>query len=428
MADGNIIKAVKNIIQSDPERRYIVVSAPGKRYSGDTKVTDLLLACHSALVSEGTCKNGFIPVRNRFTSIVKELNIDIDIQAILDQTERRIDEEKSKEFTASRGEYLCARIVAEALGAKFIDAESVIFFDSNGTFDSRSYKAISEACADGKPAVFPGFYGQGANGKVKTFSRGGSDITGAIVARAVQASLYENWTDVSGFLACDPKIVDSPKIIKRISYKELRELSYMGASVVHGDSIFPVRQADIPIQIKNTFRPQDEGTTILPNKRYIPDSNPVIGIAGKKNFTVIRIEKSLKDEENWIIADVLAVMSKENVWVEHVPSSIDTLSVIIDKAQLYGDKLQRVVDGIQKEVCPDSITITENVALISTVGLGMNSSVGTCARLFSAIANAGINIKLITQCSSQTNIIVGVEDADYEKCIKAIYSEFFTKY
>lgn len=428
MADGNIIKAVKNIIQSDPERRYIVVSAPGKRYSGDTKVTDLLLACHSALVSEGTCKNGFIPVRNRFTSIVKELNIDIDIQAILDQTERRIDEEKSKEFTASRGEYLCARIVAEALGAKFIDAESVIFFDSNGTFDSRSYKAISEACADGKPAVFPGFYGQGANGKVKTFSRGGSDITGAIVARAVQASLYENWTDVSGFLACDPKIVDSPKIIKRISYKELRELSYMGASVVHGDSIFPVRQADIPIQIKNTFRPQDEGTTILPNKRYIPDSNPVIGIAGKKNFTVIRIEKSLTDEENWIIADVLAVMSKENVWVEHVPSSIDTLSVIIDKAQLYGDKLQRVVDGIQKEVCPDSITITENVALISTVGLGMNSSVGTCARLFSAIANAGINIKLITQCSSQTNIIVGVEDADYEKCIKAIYSEFFTKY
>lgn len=428
MADGNVIKAVKNIILSDAERRYVVVSAPGKRYSGDAKVTDLLLACHNALLTEGTCKSGFAPVRARFISIVKELNINFDIASILDETERRIDEERSKEFTASRGEYLCARIVAEVLGAKFIDAESVIFFDKDGSFDGeKSYKAISDACANYKLAVFPGFYGQGANGKVKTFSRGGSDITGAIVARAVQASLYENWTDVSGFLACDPKIVDSPKIIKKISYKELRELSYMGAGVVHGDSIFPVRQANIPIQIKNTFRPQDEGTTILPTNRYIPDSNPVIGIAGKKNFTVIRVEKSLKDEEIWIIADVLAVMARENVWVEHVPSSIDTLSIIIDKAQLYGDKLQRVVDGIEAEVSPDSIKIIENVALISTVGLGMNSSVGTCSRLFTAIANAGINVKLISQCSSETNIIVGVNDEDYEKCIRAIYSEFFTK-
>lgn len=428
MADGNVIKTVKNIIQSDAERRYVVVSAPGKRYSGDAKVTDLLLACHNALLTDGTCKSGFAPVRARFISIVKELNINLDISSILDETERRIDEERSKEFTASRGEYLCARIVAEVLGAKFIDAEDVIFFDKDGSFDGeKSYKAISDACADYKLAVFPGFYGQGANGKVKTFSRGGSDITGAIVARAVQASLYENWTDVSGFLACDPKIVDSPKIIKKISYKELRELSYMGAGVVHGDSIFPVRQANIPIQIKNTFRPQDEGTTILPTNRYIPDSNPVIGIAGKKNFTVIRVEKSLKDEEIWIIADVLAVMARENVWVEHVPSSIDTLSIIIDKAQLYGDKLQRVVDGIEAEVSPDSIKIIENVALISTVGLGMNSSVGTCARLFTAIANAGINVKLISQCSSETNIIVGVNDEDYEKCIRAIYSEFFTK-
>ena len=427
MADGNIIKAVKNIIQSDAERRYVVVSAPGKRYSGDTKVTDLLLSCHNSLLNDGTCKNGFAPVRARFISIVKELNIDFDIISVLDQTERRIDEERSKEFTASRGEYLCARVVAEVLGAKFIDSEHVIFFDKDGTFDGdRSYKAISDACSGCKLAVFPGFYGHGANGKVKTFSRGGSDITGAIVARAVQASLYENWTDVSGFLACDPKIVDSPKIIKKISYKELRELSYMGASVVHGDSIFPVRQANIPIQIKNTFRPQDEGTSILPTSRYIPDSNPVIGIAGKKNFTVIRVEKSLKDEENWIIADVLAVMSRENVWVEHVPSSIDTLSVIIDKAQLYGDKLQRVVNGIQAEVSPDSIKITENVALISTVGVGMNSSVGTCARLFKAIAAANINVKLISQCTSETNIIVGVNDEDYEKCIRAIYSEFFT--
>lgn len=428
MADGNVIKAVKNIIQNDAERRYVVVSAPGKRYSGDTKVTDLLLACHQSLLKEGTCKAGFAPVRARFISIVKELNINFDIASILDETEKRIDEERSKEFTASRGEYLSARVLAEVLGAKFIDTEKVIFFDNDGSFDGdKSYKAISDACSSYQLAVFPGFYGQGADGKVKTFSRGGSDITGAIVARAVQASLYENWTDVSGFLACDPKIVDNPKIIKKISYKELRELSYMGASVVHGDSIFPVRQVNIPIQIKNTFRPQDDGTLILPNSRYIPDSNPVIGIAGKKSYTVIRVEKSLKDEEIWIIADVLAVMARENVWVEHVPSSIDTLSIIIDKTQLYGDKLQKVIEGIEEEVTPDSIKIIENVALISTVGIGMSSSVGTCAKLFTAIAAANINVKLISQCSSETNIIVGVDDSDYEKCIRAIYSEFFTK-
>lgn len=429
MADGSTIKAVQKIIQSDAERRYIVVSAPGKRYFGDIKVTDLLLACHEALLREGTCINGFAPVRARFISIVKELNIHFDIVSILNETERRIDEERSKDFTASRGEYLCARIVAEALGAKFIDSENVIFFKSCGSFDGdRSYKAIYSACSNCKLAVFPGFYGQGANGKVKTFSRGGSDITGAIVARAVQASLYENWTDVSGFFACDPAIVDSPKLIKKISYNELHELSYMGASVVHGDSIFPVRQANIPIQIKNTFRPQDEGTSILPCSHYIPDINPVIGIAGKKNFTVIRVEKSLKIEENRIIADVLAVMSRENVWVQHVPSGIDTLSLIIDKAQLNGDKLQGVVDGIKAEVSPDSIAIIKNVALISIVGLAMRSSVGTCARLFSALAAANVNVKLINQCSSETNIIVGVDDRDYEKCIRAIYSEFFNEF
>lgn len=428
MADGNIIKAVKQIIKSDPERRYVVVSAPGKRYSGDKKVTDLLYACHQALLAEGTCKNGFAPVRVRIESIVKELNINFDISTVLDETERQINQEMSQDFTVSRGEYLCARIVAEVLGAKFIDAGEVIFFDEGGLFDgNKSYKAISAACANCELAVIPGFYGQGADGKVKTFSRGGSDITGAIVARAVQASLYENWTDVAGFLACDPKIVDSPKVIKKISYKELRELSYMGASVVHGDSVFPVRQANIPIQIKNTFRPQDEGTAILPSSRYMPDSNPVIGIAGKKNFTVICVEKSLTDEEVWFLADVLEVFAKENVWVEHVPSGIDTLSIVIDCKQLYGDKLQRVVDGLKTKIAPDAISVTQNVALISTVGLGMSSSVGTCARLFTAIAAANINVKLISHCSSGINVLVGVSDEDYEKCIRTIYSEFFTK-
>ncbi len=426
MADGTIIKAVKKIIESDAERRYIVVSAPGKRYSGDTKVTDLLYACHKTLMEDGACSRGFEPVRARFLSIVKELNIDFDILPILDETEKRINEEKSEDFTASRGEYLCAQVVARVLGAKFIDSERVIFFKENGQLNGeRTYKAVREACSDCELAVFPGFYGQDANGKVKTFSRGGSDISGAIVARAVQASLYENWTDVSGFLACDPRIVDSPKPIKKLSYKELRELSYMGANVLHSDSIFPVRKANIPIRIKNTFRPQDSGTEIVPSSRYMPDGSTVTGVAGKKNFTVIFIEKSLMNAEIGFIAKVLGVLARENISVEHIPSGIDTMSLVIASEQLTDHKLRCVIEGIQSEVSPDTIRVIENIALIATVGQGMNSSVGTSARLFNAIAAANINIKMIDQGSSEMNIIVGVKNEDYEKCIKAIYSEFF---
>ncbi len=256
MADGNIIAGVKKIIESDASRRFVVVSAPGKRFSGDIKITDLLYGCFAELKKSGTCKQAFAPIRARFVSIVKELGLDFDIQTVLDETQQRIDEERSEDFTASRGEYLSARVVAEVLGAKFIDAQDVVFFTADGALDGeKSYKAIASAVAGCERAVMPGFYGVDADGKVKTFSRGGSDISGAVVARAVNATLYENWTDVSGFLACDPRIVDSPKRIKSLSYKELRELSYMGANVLHGDSIFPVRRANIPICIKNTFRP-----------------------------------------------------------------------------------------------------------------------------------------------------------------------------
>ena len=263
MADGNVIKRVKAITDDDEERKFVVVSAPGKRYSGDIKVTDMLYECHKKLMSEGSLGDSFAAVRDRFTSIVKELGLDFDIKSVLDETERRIERECSEDFTASRGEYLSARITAKALGAEFVDAEDVIFFKEDGSLDSaRTYKAVDDAVCKCARAVLPGFYGKGADGKVKTFSRGGSDISGAVVARAVNASVYENWTDVSGFLACDPRIVDNPKRIKRISYKELRELSYMGANVLHSDSIFPVRKANIPIVIKNTFRPEDEGTEI----------------------------------------------------------------------------------------------------------------------------------------------------------------------
>ena len=426
MADGNVINGVKKIIESDVQRKYVVVSAPGKRYSGDTKVTDLLYACHAELAENGTCKHSFPAVRARFVSLVKELNIPFEIDALLDETQAMIERENSEDFTASRGEYLCARIVAEVLGAKFIDAKDVIFFKEDGSLDGdKSYKAISFAVSGAERAVIPGFYGRGFDGRVKTFSRGGSDISGSVVARAVNATVYENWTDVSGFLACDPRIVDNPVNIKTISYKELRELSYMGANVLHSDSIFPLRKANIPIQIKNTFRPHDAGTSILPSTRYTPSGSLVTGVAGKKNFTVIFIEKSHMNAEVGFICKVLGVFVEEEIPIEHIPSGIDTMSLVVESSRLPKEKLEIIIQKIKAAVAPDTIRVIEDIALIATVGHGMSSSVGTSARLFNAIANANINIKMIDQGSSELNIIVGVNNDDYEKCIRAIYAEFF---
>ena len=426
MADGNTMLAVKKIIEGETSRKFVVVSAPGKRFNGDVKVTDLLYACYDDIANGGSCAENFQKVRARFQSIVKELNLNIDIKSVLDETERRIEQERSADFIASRGEYLSARIMATLLKVKFIDSEEVVFFRADGQLDSeKTYRTISQATADGLPAVFPGFYGKDINGKVKTFSRGGSDVSGAIIARAVGASVYENWTDVSGFLACDPRIVDNPRRIKYLSYKELRELSYMGANVLHSDSIFPVRKANIPIVIKNTFRPQDEGTTILPISQYKPDGAVVTGIAGKKNFTVILIEKNQMNTEIGFVRKVLSVLEKESIPVEHIPSGIDTMSVVVDSSELEGNKLKQVIDGIKEEAEPDVIRVMENVALIATVGHGMSSSIGTSARLFNAMAEAHVNAKMIDQGSSELNIIVGVSNEDCEKCISAIYHEFF---
>ncbi len=426
MADGNVMSRVRNIIESDKDRKYVVVSAPGKRYSGDVKITDILYQCHREVEERGACGASFELIRNRFNSIVRELNIDFDINSVLDETERRINAEKDEDFTASRGEYLSARVMAEVLGAKFIDAEDVIFFDKDGAYDAaKSDKAINDALRGADKAVFPGFYGRGYNGKVKTFSRGGSDISGAIVARAVNATVYENWTDVSGFLACDPRIVDSPRRIKALSYKELRELSYMGANVLHSESIFPVRKANIPIHIKNTFRPEDEGTLIQPSVYYTPSGSIVTGIAGKKDFTVIFIEKSLMNYQIGFVRKVLSVLEKYNVPVEHIPSGIDTMSVVIESSALKDGKLELILQGIKEAVAPDVLRVNEDIALIATVGHGMSSSVGTSARLFKAMAEASVNVRMIDQGSSELNIIVGVKNEDCEKCIRAIYREFF---
>ena len=426
MADGITMLRVKSIIESDPARRYVVVSAPGKRFGGDIKVTDLLYETYDNVVVSGETGAAFEKICERFRGIVSELKLDMDIDAILAETGEAIIREASPDFCASRGEYLSGRVMAELLDVPFIDARDVVKFGPDGKLDNaRTYALLAEALKGKKRALVTGFYGEDANGRVKTFSRGGSDISGAIVARAAGADLYENWTDVSGFLACDPRIVENPVPIRSLSYKELRELSYMGANVLHSESIFPVREVDIPIRIKNTFRPEDEGTEILPTSRYTYSGRRVTGIAGKKNFTVIFLEKSLMNEEIGFTYRTLAVFMKHGISFEHIPTGIDTMSFVIDSDVLKGGLLEEVCDEIKEAVRPDSLRVINDIALIAVVGHGMTRSVGVSARLFEAIARAGVNVRMIDQGSSELNIIVGVDNENYERTLKAVYEEFF---
>lgn len=426
MSDGMNFRRVANIVNGDPDRRFVVVSAPGKRFGNDDKVTDLLYAAHSALEEGKNFRQAFSRVRDRFTGIVREIGLAFDIAAVLDRCEREIEEEHSRDFTASRGEWLAAIVMAELLDAPFIDARDTVRFFADGRLNAEeTFSLVREALKGKRRAVVSGFYGAYPDGKVKTFSRGGSDVTGAIVARAAGADLYENWTDVSGFMACDPHIVDNPARIPSLSYQELRELSYMGAQVLHSESIFPVREADIPIQIKNTFRPEDEGTLILPPSKYRFTGATVTGVQGKKNFTVIFLEKSLMNAEIGFTYKVLSVLYRHGISFEHIPTGIDTMSFIIDSALLEGEVLKEVCEEIKEAVHPDNLRVYDDVALIAVVGHGMSKNVGTSARVFNAIAAAGVNVRMIDQGSSELNIIVGVDDGDYERTVRAVYREFF---
>ncbi len=428
MADGINMRRVADIVLGDPARRFVVVSAPGKRFGGDTKITDLLYEAHRELVGTGTLGKAYKKVCSRFCSIVDELHLSFEIEKVLEETAAEIVRENSEPFTASRGEYLAARVMAALLNVPFVDARDVVKFDGGGRFDPASYALVRDALKGKKRAVVAGFYGSDAAGRVRTFSRGGSDISGSVVARAVSADVYENWTDVSGFLACDPRIVQSPAAIRELSYKELRELSYMGANVLHSESIFPVREADITIHIKNTFRPEDEGTLIFPTEKYLARTErprTVTGVAGKKNFTVIHIEKSLMNAEIGFTYKIMEVLLRHKISFEHLPSGIDTMSLVIDSEQLAGGMLELLCDDIAKAVSPDMMHIFKDVALIAVVGHGMAKSVGTSARLFSAIAKAGVNVRMIDQGSSELNIIVGVDNCNYERTVRAVYEEFF---
>jgi len=426
VADAIQLAKVKAIIDADPARRYVVVSAPGKRYDADNKVTDLLYLCKAQLENNIGCEQVFQVIGDRYKAIEMNLGVDCDLRGELDAIYEKLVNGGSKDYIASRGEYLLAKVFAAYLGYDFVDAAGLVSFDAKGRFlDEETNGKLAAELAKHERAVIPGFYGTLPNGEIHTFSRGGSDITGSLVARAVNADIYENWTDVSGFLMADPRIVKNPKPIDRITYSELRELSYMGASVLHEDAIFPVRKSNIPINIRNTNEPDNPGTTIVATVTEKSDKI-ITGISGKKDFITIGIMKNTMNSEVGFIRRILSVFESYNVPVEHLPSGIDTLSVICERKYVE-ESLPEIVEEIERKYQTDSIVIHEDIALIATVGQGMSSRPGTSAKLFGALAKAGINIRMIDQGSSEMNIIVGVDNNDYKEAIRAIYNEFVTE-
>ncbi len=427
LADAEHFRRVAEIVKSDPSRHYVVASAPGKRSSSDTKVTDMLYQCYEKVRNREDITEIFGAIAERYNSIIRELGLDFDIGGELDYIKNAILHHSGRDFAASRGEYLNSLILAKYLGFAFLDAESAVFFRENGSFDEEKTNEELRAELATRPyAVIPGFYGVMPNGTIKTFSRGGSDITGSIVARAAEASLYENWTDVSGFLTADPRVVKNPRPIRTVTYRELRELSYMGATVLHEDAIFPVRNAGIPINIRNTNEPDAEGTMIVSATGEYDPETVITGIAGKRGLSVITIEKDMMNAEIGFGRRVLEVLEENDISFEHLPSGVDTMSVVVSTAAL-DDRRERVLTAIQRAVRPDSVVTEDGLALLAVVGRGMVKSKGTAARVFGAISGAGVNIRMIDQGSSELNIIVGVEESDLNVAMNAIYREFVKK-
>ena len=425
LSDAEHFKKVKAIIESDPDYCYVVPSAPGKRFSGDEKITDMLYQCHALVERNRSHEELFQKIADRYLEIARELELDFDFNPLLMETCDNIRRYKNPDFAASRGEYLNGILLSKYLGWDFIDAADVIKFDRQGSFASEwTNEVLGQVLAIHPQAIIPGFYGSFPNGDVHTFSRGGSDITGAIVARASKADLYVNWTDVSGFMMADPRIVQNPRCIRELSYKELRELSYMGATVLHEDAIFPVHKAGIPTNIRNTNDPEDPGTMIVMQPTGNRDKSQIItGIAGHKNFTLINIEKAMMSAEFGFGRRVLQALEDFGVSFEHLPTGIDTMSVVIADKDLMTRKDQ-IVQRIQQTCQPDSIEVSTGIALIATVGHGMVSAAGTAAKLFTALSDAGVNIRMIDQGSSEINIIVGINVEDFETATRAIYSAF----
>lgn len=427
LASAEQFLKVGSIIKADESRVYVVPSAPGKRFSEDTKVTDMLLRAYESASEGKDIAEEIKAIKARYDEIITGLGLEgFSLDKDFEEITKILKENPQKDYAASRGEFLNGKIMAEYLGIDFIDAAEVIFFNAEGNLnDYKTYKTLAARLEESQRAVIPGFYGMGKDGNVKTFSRGGSDVTGSIVAKAARADVYENWTDVSGFLVADPRIVPNPKAIKYITYRELRELSYMGASVLHEDAIFPVRHCGIPINIRNTNAPEDAGTWIVESTCQKQDY-VVTGIAGKKDFCTIFITKAMMNAEIGFGRKVLQAFEENNISFEHMPSGIDTMTIVVH-ADEFIDKEQRVVSAIHRLAEPDSIEIESGLALVAVVGRGMRSASGTAGKLFTALAAKGINIKMIDQGSSELNIIIGVKNSDFETAIKAIYDTFIVE-
>ena len=423
LASAEQFKKVGDIIRAEDTRRYVVPSAPGKRYNGDTKVTDMLYQCYDLAEKGLNYKELLGKIKVRYDDIIAGLDLDLSLDSEFEKIDENFAIHAGSDYAASRGEYLNGIIMSHYLGFEFIDAAEVIFFDANGVYDAKKTNdVLSKRLKNTEYAVIPGFYGANPDGSIKTFSRGGSDITGSIVAKAAKVDLYENWTDVSGFLIADPRIVNNPKPIDAITYKELRELSYMGATVLHEDAIFPVRQEGIPINIRNTNAPADPGTLIVEatcrQPKYV-----ITGVAGKQGFASITIEKAMMNSEIGFCRKVLGVFEDNNISIEHMPSGIDTMTVFVHQSE-FEENEQKVIAGIHQVVQPDSIELESDLALIAVVGRGMKAKRGTAGRVFSALAHAHVNVRMIDQGSSELNIVIGVRNHDFAQAIRAIYDIF----
>lgn len=426
LADAKQFKKVIDIIKADSDRKFIVPSAPGKRFDEDTKVTDMFIKLYDLAAKGKSLDSQISKIKERYDDIIKGLKIkDYTLDDEFKAIKTELEYNPTCDYAASRGEYLNGLIMAKYLGYEFVDPKDIIFFnEEHGLNSYKTEKKVVERLKGVKHAVIPGFYGSDKEGQVMTFSRGGSDITGSIIAGAIRADVYENWTDVSGFLVADPRIVENPVGIDMITYRELRELSYMGASVLHEDAIFPVRSAGIPINIRNTNRPKDEGTWIVESTCHKPEY-VITGIAGKKGFCAVSISKALMNAEIGFGQKVLQAFGDNDISFEHIPSGIDTMTVVVHEDE-FVTKEQKVVSAIHRLTDPDSVEIESDLALIAVVGRGMKSTRGTAGRIFAALSHANVNVRMIDQGSSELNIIIGVENEDFEKAIKSIYDIFVT--
>ena len=426
LADAKQFKKVADIIKADKDRRYVVPSAPGTRFDGDIKVTDMLIALYELAAKGEELDEQLAKIKERYDDIIKGLKIkDFNLDDEFAAIKAELEYNPTCDFAASRGEYLNGLIMAKYLGFEFVDPKEIIFFnEEHGLNTYKTEKKVDERLKNIEYAVIPGFYGSDKLGQIMTFSRGGSDITGSIVAAALKADVYENWTDVSGFLAADPRIVDNPVGIDMITYRELRELSYMGASVLHEDAIFPVRSVGIPINIKNTNKPEDKGTWIVESTGHKPEY-VITGIAGKKGFCAVSITKALMNSEIGFGRKVLQAFEENDISFEHMPSGIDTMTVVVH-ADEFIPKEQKVVSAIHRLTEPDAVEIETDLALIAVVGRAMRSQRGTAGRIFASLSHANVNVRMIDQGSSELNVIIGVENKDFENAIKAIYDIFVT--